>query len=897
MTHYGTLFGCLLAINIFCGLCLNLATACVAGLFVLPMSIQMSLHRLDDLCGPTGHCLGTSRCLAGWFGPACQYQNLATLENVEPIPNDKTNSLLDEKDETCVDSSVGEVLLDWRSSFMYPVTWLRLSFKGQASSDFRLGFDEHQKRTVDKINSRTFTACIGESRFYLNNRTVDIFCRASPIVYAVKLDGAGVKSLCSIYISGGRNVALKQPTWMSTSSAAFSYKSSSVVDGVRHGTSTEDCIRTSPGSSNPMWTVTFSRPVFVNRYMIVNTAQQKWRSTKVTVEVFTSNGVKVDSHTEDKSNMPSKFTVITPETRKMVTSMAVRSQRGPLSLCELEVYGDSMCSPGKYGMDCDKTCHCADTLEGCVVSTGRCPSGCAAGFTGDSCTQECSKGLYGPGCNSKCPLNCQDSECDAKSGQCLSCVAGYVGNTCQEVCDGGRHGLKCTQDCPQHCCNNTCDARTGHCFGCVSGYHGDRCEKACDVGQYGLNCTSTCPKNCNNSQCESTTGQCFACVDGYQGNMCDRECNKGLYGPGCSSSCPMNCQASECDAKSGQCLTCVTGYIGVLCQDVCATGWYGPQCRQPCHRNCINSTCDAQTGHCLGCVSGYHGDMCEQACDEGQYGLNCTLACPENCNYSQCESTTGQCFTCVDGYQGDMCDRVCDPHSFGPKCSMNCSESCGRLHSESPTCHHITGACPAGCIDGHDGLTCEYVMQSNTSSINWTLVIIILVATVSLVFVAAVIVCRFRNRCGKPLETVSTVSIDTPATQNTYCRVIYTAGRRGGPESFPGVGFDNVNYSGNMDQCLMSNEMADEESLLKQPATSFFRTNMAATGSYEEGGEPHEGASLVISKNFEDGAKLCVDLTTGKSEENLYEKIDDGFYNQFNKFYTEENNVYEKCEN
>ena len=43
------------------------------------------------------------------------------------------------------------------------------------------------------------------------------------------------------------------------------------------------------------------------------------------------------------------------------------------------------CATAWFGLDCDKPCHCENTMEECQVTNGRCMSGCAQNFTGDTC--------------------------------------------------------------------------------------------------------------------------------------------------------------------------------------------------------------------------------------------------------------------------------------------------------------------------------------------------------------------------------------------------------------------------------------------------------------------------------------------------------------------------------
>ncbi|GFO36569.1 receptor-type tyrosine-protein phosphatase kappa-like [Plakobranchus ocellatus] len=56
-----------------------------------------------------------------------------------------------------------------------------------------------------------------------------------------------------------------------------------------------------------------------------------------------------------------------------------------LTLCEFYVFGELACPASKFGCQCERDCNCADATEACFVSTGGCPSGCAAGYTGEDC--------------------------------------------------------------------------------------------------------------------------------------------------------------------------------------------------------------------------------------------------------------------------------------------------------------------------------------------------------------------------------------------------------------------------------------------------------------------------------------------------------------------------------
>ncbi|CAG5123445.1 unnamed protein product, partial [Candidula unifasciata] len=109
-----------------------------------------------------------------------------------------------------------------------------------------------------------------------------------------------------------------------------------------------------------------------------------------------------------------------------------------LTLCEVEIYGDTVCPAGKYGRECEHTCKCSGE---CFVSTGGCPSVCPAGYHGKDCLSPCPYQLYGLGCSSNCSLMCKDDGgqlCEPASGKCLAgCRHDYKGSHCPAAPSSG----------------------------------------------------------------------------------------------------------------------------------------------------------------------------------------------------------------------------------------------------------------------------------------------------------------------------------------------------------------------------------------------------------------------------------------------------------------------------
>lgn len=116
-----------------------------------------------------------------------------------------------------------------------------------------------------------------------------------------------------------------------------------------------------------------------------------------------------------------------------------------LNFCEIEIMS---CEPGKWGVnlpdgkpDCSRTCHCDDD-EPCGVSDGLCHNQCSPGWWGVNCDKPCN-----------CP---PDVGCSMLEG-------------CD--CDKGWWGTNCTRPCGQ--CAGECNMKTGcEPDGCQNGYGG-----------------------------------------------------------------------------------------------------------------------------------------------------------------------------------------------------------------------------------------------------------------------------------------------------------------------------------------------------------------------------------------------------------------------------------------
>ncbi|GFO17527.1 fucolectin-related protein [Plakobranchus ocellatus] len=326
-------------------------------------------------------------CDSKWFGPACQYSasQFTIVSNGSTLDLSRIN---DNNDKTCNDENVQSITVALDTP--HALSWVRVIVRNSANpNQFELSYRSN--------NSQAFTPCNNLRSARVDVRTLDISCPTSNVVSLVTLSGNVVRGLCSLYISGGRNVALQQSTQQSTTQG--SWKASNAVDGhidipgdIKSQQST--CSHTQQGFDG-WWKVTFSNKVEINRLIIHNRRDPgragccESRLMNFTVEIFSNPGDKsVYKYTDPGDLMKDVYTVTLPN-RTVVSSGTVRIdvfKNTKNKIVTLYVICKSEESkPKKFGRHCERDCNCADQTEACFVSTGGCPFGCAAGFTGEDC--------------------------------------------------------------------------------------------------------------------------------------------------------------------------------------------------------------------------------------------------------------------------------------------------------------------------------------------------------------------------------------------------------------------------------------------------------------------------------------------------------------------------------
>ncbi|XP_059173386.1 multiple epidermal growth factor-like domains protein 10 [Physella acuta] len=652
-------------------------------------SCQFKCHCVNNQCDVKGKCTGGSTCDRGWFGPLCQYQDLTTVQTGTTTSN---TILTDGNDATC--ASVQTFNVSWDIS--YEVTWLRVVLNGA---------DSPQNIQVNlKSSSGSIVACAGQTPIRVYAQVTDIFCSNNITSSQVLVDFKANKNVCSVYISGGRNLALKQPTWQSSNYSDYkgTFYSTKAVDG---NTNTDfyngnSCSHTESNSAGS-WMVNFTQPRLINRYVIYNRDSNQERLKGFNLTSYSSANRQIFTFKDTSSKNDVLVYNVTTATSSTPVSYVIISVGGILTLCEVETYGEYYCTSKTFGLECANTCNCNNPTETCFVATGGCRSGCPTGYEGDGCAEACDATYYGLNCTQKCSSNCREQLCNNVNGNCYNCYNGKQGALCDQDCTATYYGQNCAQRCSTNCTSQLCNNVDGTCNSCIPGRKGRFCDQDCEATYYGQNCAQRCSTNCTSQLCNNVDGTCNSCIPGKKGRFCDQDCEATYHGQNCAQRCSTNCTNQLCNNVDGTCNSCIPGKKGRFCDQDCAATYHGQNCAHRCSTNCTSQLCNNVDGTCNSCIPGKRGRFCDQDCAATYYGQNCTQRCSTNCTKQLCNNVDGTCNSCVPGKQGDFCDEDCDIHHYGENCRYNCSTNC-----TDSTCNRTTGEC-FSCIRGFQGAFCD----------------------------------------------------------------------------------------------------------------------------------------------------------------------------------------------
>ncbi|XP_060582428.1 multiple epidermal growth factor-like domains protein 10, partial [Ruditapes philippinarum] len=678
------------------------------------------VHVFGDRCDFMCHCKNneqcdrtsggcSSGCDKGWFGPGCQYRDLAADGR---FSQSSAHLATDGNLETCYETKIKNKPA-WKISFtsIETITELHLVTK----SDTLEYFENFKVLVQNRSNEeKEKQECYKHAGIAPKSKQFIVLCYSRLVgnKVTIKLTNNNTQLvICDVKINGGRNLAFKRKASQVSihkTCPLNACKAENAVDGINNEQVWSKCSYSSD-VENAWWDVDLGTEAIIHNIQIVAVKDAK---SKYQIEIKSNTGVNnFHRAVTAAANVDININVI-----GRVVHL-VREMNRRIQLCEVYVYGD--CQENMCGYDCKKPCHCRDATIWDKLS-GNCSNGCKDEWEGTQCNIRCSDGYYGQGCSKTCSVNCLKEQgrilCDSVNGSCIhKCNTGWKGQLCNQECDAGEYGKNCKGNCSEHCAEGAtnCNRMTGFCLsGCKPGWNGSLCDKECDAGKYGKNCKEKCSKYCNNgaANCNRTTGFCLlGCKPGWNGSLCDKECKDGYYGEMCIETCSGHCNGGNknCRNIDGHCLLgCKNGWKGTNCDSECNAGHYGDDCTNLCSVHCKEGRiCRHTDGECLnGCQAGWNGKKCDSKCMSGKFGPGCNETCPSNCKRDDCGYVDGKCKGgCIPGFQGEKCNTKCTIGTFGEECSKKCSGNCV---GGNVMCRHTDGHCQNGCQAGWIGTNC-----------------------------------------------------------------------------------------------------------------------------------------------------------------------------------------------
>ncbi|KAH9490858.1 hypothetical protein Btru_033661 [Bulinus truncatus] len=454
-------------------------------------SCQFKCH-CKGACDNTGNCTSRSReCATGWFGLRCQYYDVTVNASV------KAGTTVLENTDSCFTGVISNSLtFKWNDPV--PFTWMRIrispsKYRRNGFSTESLLVESLRHFTLKfKDNSSKTTQCRNQKVFQLNETAFDIYCNFNLPMKQLIVEGETVKSICQIKISGGRNLALKQKTYQTSTFASDKlFGPRLAVDGsVRATCAYDGCSHTNINDTNPCWAVIFDKQYDINSFNLYNRVDDSgWRLRHFNLQALDSSNTTIfnytDTDNEDKLNytvlyltgsLVSGVKVSQTNINNKTNQISVETDKVPyVSINEFEAFGD--CKPGTWGLNCTDQCK-SPCIDQCVRDDGSCNVFCVGYSDPPTCTIECDKGIWGLNCAKRCNSSCYKSFCNKKNGTCLNGCLGFSDPPqCTEPCTIGHFGKNCTKRCHSNCFNETCHPASGQCLSCYPGYQGDNCDK------------------------------------------------------------------------------------------------------------------------------------------------------------------------------------------------------------------------------------------------------------------------------------------------------------------------------------------------------------------------------------------------------------------------------------
>ncbi|XP_059159609.1 uncharacterized protein LOC131943469, partial [Physella acuta] len=266
-------------------------------------------------------------CRPGWFGMNCLYRDLALRSNVlrSTVPE-----LTDGNDQSCYHGGLRSLELDFKDKQTF--TWLRIVVGGEWWN-YSLQFE---------VN-RTREQCQGQTYIVVDGKTRDFFCRhVIHFVAKVFLFWETNHPICSVYVSGGRNTALKRS--LTQGPAMFA------VDGKK----TQPCFNSA--AQKKSISLRFERPQLIHeiildirpRYLLYENRET------VAVDCWGEANTSLVRYTNINLDNSGRLRLMEVLRKALMRIDVIITSNMGLQMCEIEVYGD--CSMPVYGLYCSDIC-------------------------------------------------------------------------------------------------------------------------------------------------------------------------------------------------------------------------------------------------------------------------------------------------------------------------------------------------------------------------------------------------------------------------------------------------------------------------------------------------------------------------------------------------------------
>ncbi|XP_055873775.1 uncharacterized protein LOC106058838 [Biomphalaria glabrata] len=333
-------------------------------------------HCEKSLCLPHGYCQQNRTCEPEYFGQQCLFRDLMTTATVSHTEM-KSRHFIPCQHYFTVKSPL---IISFPTFTL--ISWIQIE---ALSKDFLYGLQVHFLETP---NQTCYTGpCSDRRDIFSNNYTLIVICNIPSYVCEMRIsfdESVNERYFCSVYVSGGRNVALRKPVQMSsyrTNKQGIISRGSLSVDGIINKPSM--CATTEKTNRAPSFSISFPTRMVLN-LVVIYFADVTLKESKFFKMKFANENNETIRHL--MYVMDKRVSIIPPSDEPIKSiKVSLWSAYKTLSICEFEAYGE--CAPPMYGPDCKEVCSisCVDQL--CTYE-GFCRN-CPNGTRGSHCFERC----------------------------------------------------------------------------------------------------------------------------------------------------------------------------------------------------------------------------------------------------------------------------------------------------------------------------------------------------------------------------------------------------------------------------------------------------------------------------------------------------------------------------